>query len=120
MTATVAALYVDPSGIYAIDGVDCWGIDRDARNYRGPYPVVAHPPCQRWGRFALGGPLGKIRYKIGEDGGCFAAALTAVRDHGGVLEHPAHSKAWHFFGLRRPNRRGWLEADQYGGMTCEV
>jgi hypothetical protein len=49
---TVAALYVDPRGPYAsMPGVDPWDVERDARTYAGPYPVVAHPPCGSWGRF---------------------------------------------------------------------
>lgn len=40
---------------------------------------------------------------------------------GGVIEHPADSKAWDHFGLNRPNReRGWISADFYGGWTCYV
>lgn len=54
-------------------------------------------------------------------GGCFAAALTAVRNYGGVLGHPAHSHAWRFFGLAVPPRAGgWVKADEFGGMTCYV
>ena len=48
----IAALFVDADGIYAgRPDVDAWDIRRDARTYPGPYPVVAHPPCQRWGRW---------------------------------------------------------------------
>jgi len=49
----VAALYVQPDGCYAnLPFVDAWDEARDARLYAGPYPVVAHPPCQRWGKMA--------------------------------------------------------------------
>lgn len=48
---TVAALFVDSEGpYYGMPGVEPWGLPaRDARLYPGPYPVVAHPPCARWG-----------------------------------------------------------------------
>jgi hypothetical protein len=57
----------------------------------------------------------------GDDGGCFAAALEAVRTWGGVLEHPEASSAWDAFGLRKPPRWGaWVSADWEGGWTCCV
>ena len=89
----IAALYVDPKGAYAnLPGVELWDKQRDARLYAGPHSVVAHPPCGRWCKLAA---LVEARYghKRGEDGGCFAAALAAVRAFGGVLEHPAFSAA---------------------------
>lgn len=118
----VAALFVDPLGTYAeLENVDIWDQSRDARLYRGPHRVIAHPPCQRWGRFWHGSTRKPHQYRLGEDGGCFAAALTAVRNYGGVLEHPAHSKAWRYFGLRTPAAGdGWTKADDYGGWTCHV
>ncbi len=118
----IAALYVETDGAYFhIPGVDPWDVDRDARGYAGPWPVVAHPPCQRWGRYWHGAPRKPHQYKLGSDGGCFAAALTAVRNFGGILEHPEGSHAWPFFGLATPhNRGGWSMADKYGGWTCQV
>lgn len=122
MSGMIAALYVEMGGTYfEMLGVDPWDEERDARSYLGPYPVVAHPPCQRWGRYWHGAPNKPNQYRLGEDGGCFAAALTAVRNYGGVLEHPAHSKAWDYFGLTRPTmREGWVKADEFGGWTCQV
>ena len=48
----VAALFVETGGAYfGVPGVDPWDEPRDARLYTGHLPVVAHPPCQRWGRY---------------------------------------------------------------------
>ena len=118
----IAALFVLPDGPYAgVSGVDLWAKDRDARNYGGPYKVIAHPPCERWGRYWSGGPSGRVRRVKGDDDGCFAAALAAVRRWGGVLEHPAASAAWAAFGLLTPPRAGgWVVADWVGGWTCCV
>lgn len=118
----IAALYVHPDGVYSkVPGVDVWDEARDARQYEGPYPVVAHPPCQRWGRFWHGSPRKPHQFKLGDDDGKFAAALSSVRKWGGVLEHPADSNAWAFFGIAKPQRgAGWRKADAYGGWTCYV
>lgn len=122
----IAALYVQTGGCYfGLSGVDPWDEQRDARRYVGPYPVVAHPPCQRWGKLWAGQPLhikrtGERKTK-GDDGGCFAAALAAVRRWGGVLEHPWGSHAWPHFGLNKPPLEGgWIAADFEGGWTCCV
>ncbi|MCC6480308.1 MAG: hypothetical protein IT552_14015 [Sphingomonadaceae bacterium] len=122
----IAALYVETNGAYFnIEGVDPWDERRDARRYQGPWPTVAHPPCQRWGKLWAGQPLwikrtGERKTK-GDDGGCFKAALAAVRKWGGVLEHPWGSHAWAHFGLNTPSRQGgWIAADFFGGWTCCV
>ena len=113
----MAALFVDPAGSYAgLLDVELWDEKRDARLYAGPWPVVAHPPCARWCMLA---PLNQAQYghKVGDDDGCFEAALNAVEKFGGVLEHPAYSYAWPAFELARPfpgywskmmNRPGWV------------
>lgn len=119
---TVAALFVEAGGCYyGLPGVETWPAFRDARDYPGPHPVVAHPPCQRWGRFWHGSTRKPHQFRLGEDGGCFEAALAAVRKWGGVLEHPADSRAWKHFGLTIPKRGcGWTEPDTSGGCSCYV
>ena len=121
MTAgTVAALFVDPSGTYAgRERVELWDEQRDARGYHGPWPVVAHPPCSRW--CALAPLVEHVHgYRVGDDGGTFAAALGHVRTFGGVLEHPAYSVAWDAFGLPRPDWRGGWTGALDGGWACYV
>jgi hypothetical protein len=116
---TVAALYVAKGGCYfGLPDVDPWDEARDARLYAGPWPVVAHPPCGRWCQLA---PLVErvYGYRVGDDGGCFEAALAAVRKWGGVLEHPAYSLAWGAFDLPAPPPRGW-QRSMCGGWVCAV
>lgn len=127
----VAALFVDRRGPYwNRDDVDAWDIERDARKYDGPWPVVAHPPCERWGRYWSGGPSARVRRTLGDDGGCFEAALASVRKWGGVLEHPEASHAFRKYNLEIPGKSGhWIRSDAlmfngtYHGMnawTCCV
>lgn len=122
---TVAALYVATGGCYFdLPNVDPWDKRRDARLYDGPHVVVAHPPCERWGRYWQGGPRARRRGALhlkGGDGGCFALALAAVRRWGGVLEHPEASHAWRSSGLIAPVRSGgWFPAGDFLGWTCCV
>lgn len=115
----IAALFVDADGAYSNHpDVDAWDMRRNALNYHGFSPVIAHPPCSVWCQLA---PLNQARYgrKIGEDGGCFRHALESVRRFGGVLEHPAKSIAWNAFGLLRPIAGGWQRALD-GSWVCEV
>jgi len=118
---TIAALFVETNGTYfsRLD-IDPWDEQRDARKYAGPFPVVAHPPCQRWGKFWHGSTAKPHQFKMGDDNGCFASALESVRRFGGILEHPADSHAWAAFGIAKPPRPGgWVKADEYG-YTCYV
>lgn len=115
----IAALYVETGGAYfGLPDVDPWDEARDARRYAGPWPVVAHPPCERWCRFAKGIET-QWGHKVGDDGGCFEAALAAVRRFGGVLEHPAGSLAWDAFNLPKPaSSGGWtLSLDDAGASA---
>lgn len=114
------ALYVDPRGPYPKLVSQWFDESRDARLYVGPAPVVAHPPCSRWCRLA-GLVQARWGHKIGDDGGCFASALATLRRVGGVLEHPAYSKAWPAFGLPKPpTGGGWVPGALPGEWTCYV
>ena len=117
----IAALYVQKNGAYyGLPNVDSWDEERDARKYAGPWPVVAHPPCNRWSIMAtIGQAMG--RFKIGDDGGCFESALNAVRTYGGVLEHPAKTFAWKHHGLLKPPAGGaWTRSLFDDGWVCQV
>ena len=109
---TVAALYVDPRGPYpSMPGVECWDETRDARNYAGPHPVVAHPPCGPWG--ALAQMRVPNRERRTQDIGCAEPAVAAVRLWGGVLEQPARSAMFRAFGMPSP----FGGVDYCGGWT---
>lgn len=106
----IAALFVQTNGSYfGLSDVDPWDIGRDARLYAGTDPVVAHPPCQLWGPFAAinYARWGGEHNKPGNDQGCFASALRSVVQWGGVLEHPATSRAWKAHGITMPVEPGW-------------
>ena len=120
----IAALFVQTGGCYfGLDDVDPWDEPRDARTYPGPHPVVAHPPCQLWTNMARVNfkRYGGEHNRPGNDDGCFAAALRAVRTWGGVLEHPAGSHAWAAHGLVAPDAApGWVPGVQSHEFVCEV
>lgn len=119
---TIAALFVQTDGAYFnLPDIEPWDITRDARKYDGPHAVIAHPPCQLWGPFA---PINYMRWggehnKPGNDQGCFASALHSVVAFGGVLEHPATSRAWHAHGIEIPKGPGWHRHGLHE-WTCNV
>lgn len=94
---TVAALYIDRLGPYPrLPGVDAWDVDRDARRYPGPHPIVAHPPC---------GPWGRLRHRcIRQDRTLAPLAVEQLAVYGGVLEHPSSSTLWDHLDLPKPGR----------------
>lgn len=105
----VSVLFVRSDSVYKELGVDCWDIERDARNWPGGNPIVAHPPCRAWG---------KLKYFAKPREGEKALALYAVdqiRIFGGILEHPRHSSLWKEKPLPLPG-----EIDEFGGFSIVV
>lgn len=96
----VAVLFAQKRSVYhAIDGVDVWDAERDARLWPGGSSVVAHPPCRSWGNLK---GLAKPRP---DERDLARFSIAAVRTFGGVLEHPANSSLWSHAGLPRPGSR---------------
>ena len=87
-----------------------WTIERDARKYAGPYPVIAAPPCAQFSR------LRHFARDDAEARSCAPRAVEQVREFGGVLEHPAQSLLWKEFNLPAP---GGIDTDEFGGWTLE-
>lgn len=106
----VAALFVRSDSVYKLmSGVDCYDADRDARNYPGGLPIVAHPPCRAWGglrAFANPRPDEKELARF---------AVRNIRKFGGVLEHPASSILWDDMNMSKTS-----EPDQFGGWTLHL
>lgn len=109
---TVAVLFARRDSIYkTLPGVEVYDMERDARTYDGPWPVVAHPPCRAWGR------LRHMASPNPEERNLARLAVALVREFGGVLEHPAASKLWP--AQRLPAAHGACR-DQFGGWTLGI
>ena len=106
----VAVLFVRADSIYKTMDVDAWDAERDARNYQGPHPIVAHPPCRGWGCLRM------MSKATDEEKALGPWAVEQIRKWGGVLEHPRGSTLWKAAGLPRPG----LANDAFGGFSMAV
>lgn len=105
----VSVLFARSDSVYFSLGCDVYDIHRDARNFSGPSPVVAHPPCRAWGRLRT---FAKPRH---DEKDLAFFAVDCVRRFGGVLEHPASSTLWNAASLPSPGLR-----DSFGGFTFPI
>lgn len=83
-------LFARKDSIYKTLGCDVWDADRNARLYLGRGPVIAHPPCRAWGKFAH-----RSKHSDWEKSHALWA-MDLVRSYGGILEHPVTSRLWDF------------------------
>lgn len=104
-----AVLFARSDSVYKTMECDVWDIERDARNWLGGVPVVAHPPCRAWGRLRH---FAKPRHDEKE---LAIFAVNQVRKWGGVLEHPKCSQLWPVAGLPAAGER-----DEFGGWTLPI
>lgn len=106
----VAVLFARADSVYkTLPGCEVYDMERDARTYDGPWPVVAHPPCRAWGR------LSHMAKPRADERNLARLAVALVREFGGVLEHPKDSRLWPAQGLPEPGQR-----DGMGGWTMGV
>ena len=106
---TVSVLFARADSIYkSLPCCDVWDAARDARNWPGGCPVVAHPPCRAWGR------LRHFARPVAGEIECAIWAVEMVRKWGGVLEHPQGSRLW----ISRLPYPG--EIDEFGGWTFPI
>jgi hypothetical protein len=108
---TVAVLFARADSVYkTLAGCDVYDMERDARTYDGPWPVVAHPPCRGWGR------LRHMASPRADERNLARLAVALVREFGGVLEHPAASTLWPAQRLPAPG----AGRDDAGGWTLGI
>lgn len=106
----VAVLFARHDSIYkTLPDCDVWDFERDARNWPGGCPVIAHPPCRAWGQMSHFATPGNGERELA------IWAVEQVRKWGGVLEHPAQSKLWPKLNLPTPGQR-----DEFGGYTVWI
>ena len=110
MSQQVAVLFARKDSIYkTLPDCDVWDIERDARNWLGGAPVVAHPPCRAWASLR-----NWAKPRAGEkDLAHFA--IEQIRKYGGVLEHPLRTTLWTAANLPRPGLR-----DEFGGWSLPL
>ena len=107
---TVAVLFARADSVYkTLPGCDVYDMERDARIYDGPHPVVAHPPCRAWATLRHHAKPRPDERNLGR------LAVALVREFGGVLEHPHRTTLWQAQRLPEAGRM-----DAYGGFTLVI
>lgn len=109
----IAVLFARADSVYkTLPGCDVWDESRDARNWAGGSPLVAHPPCRLWAKLRQ---FAKASDPVSER----QLAIDAVRNvqrFGGVLEHPVGSHLWPVAGLPMPGDF----PDAHGGWALRI
>lgn len=105
----IAALCVSRNSIYKqIEGVEAYDQARGARTFPGGMPIVAHPPCRAWSAHCAH----QAKPEPGEkELGLWC--VEQVKQWGGVLEQPAHSRLWDAARLPKP---GWTHTRDLWAM----
>lgn len=108
--STVAVLFARVDSHYkTLPGVEVYDMERDARTYDGPWPVVAHPPCRAWATLRHHAKPRPDERNLGR------LAVALVREFGGVLEHPHRTTLWKAQGLPAVGA-----CDVFGGFTLVI
>lgn len=127
---TVAVLFARTNSVYkTLPDVEVYDIERDARTYDGPWPVVAHPPCRAWGRlrtFASPRPDERNLARLAVAPGSCAAPATGASAAGSPTTRWAGARATASFCRRCPWASagcGWNGRDpglSHGAVTAST
>jgi len=99
-TQKIAVLCVSKNSIYkSFKNCECYDIDRDMRTFDKSCPIVAHPPCGAWSAFCSHQSNASFQEKQ-----LAPLCVDILKECGGVLEHPAHSKLWKYCDLPKPGQ----------------
>ena len=91
------------------DNVDIWTEKRNALNFVGLAPIVAHPPCRLWGKLKHFSKAPQEEKALG------IFAVNLARLNGGVVEHPSGSQLFKFMDC------GTFKApDEHGGFVISL
>lgn len=80
------------SNYFNIEGLDIWTQERNAYNYTGNNPIIAHPPCAQWSR------LHKFAKENKNEKELALHCWDLVNKNGGILEHPSGSHLFKYVG----------------------
>jgi hypothetical protein len=96
------------SAYVGMPGLELFDQARDARTFAGGMPLIAHPPCRAWSAHCAH----QAKPEPGEkELGLWCA--EQVKQMGGVLEQPAHSRLWDAAKLPKP---GWTHSADVWSM----
>ena len=110
----IAVLFARKDSIYkTMTECDVWDEDRNALNFNGKEPIIAHPPCRLWGVLAHLSTVPEKDREIEKNYARFC--IKKIRRNGGVLEHPYASKLWQDMNLPDVDY-----VDGFGGYTLDV
>lgn len=112
---TLSVLYARSDSVYKRPPfeLDVYDFDRDATNFDGNGPVIAHPPCRGWGRLRGLSKATEREKTLG------LHALNIVRANGGVLEHPESSILFDGVGIKNPLFDPG-SIDEFGGFIFPI
>lgn len=106
----ISVLFCARDSVYQRLGLDCWDVERDARNWSGGNPGIFHPPCRLFCALKHFSTAPESEKQLAY------WSVEQVRKWGGVLEHPARSALWADMDLPLP---GSLFEDRWG-FTVEI
>jgi hypothetical protein len=98
---TVSILCAARNSVYkSLPSLEVYDVVRDCRTFDGSTPIVAHPPCRAWSAFCA-----QQSKAPPEEKELAPWCVSKLKEVGGVLEHPAHSRLWNVLNLPPPGIR---------------